>query len=169
MARRGGRSRGGRVIDNLRWIGMSGGFAAQAAGTAAVNMLSATPTPDTIMRLRANLTAWVDGNEVPGVAATIGVGLIVVPEGTGTTVLQSPITDPEADWFWYIRFLLGYEEYVTDVVDSPGLTSYREIVDGKAMRRVSPDKEVQLVIENSTFATALDVNVSFDGRILLGQ
>jgi len=121
------------------------------------------------MRLRANLTAWVDGNEVPGVAATIGVGLIVVPEGTGTTVLQSPITDPEADWFWYIRFLLGYEEYVTDVVDSPGLTSYREIVDGKAMRRVSPDKEVQLVIENSTFATALDVNVSFDGRILLGQ
>ncbi len=165
MARR----RSGKKIDNLRWIGVFQGFLGQAAGASAVTALSATTMPDTIMRTRGTLTGWIDALQAPAVAARVSVGLIVVPEGTGTTVLWSPFADTNAPWFWFTSFVLGYEEYVTDVVDCPGLTSYREIVDSKAMRRSPPDTEVQLVIENTTFAGAVGVNVQWAGRILIGN
>ncbi len=165
MARR----RSGKKIDNLRWVGVFAGFLGQAAGASGLTALSATTMPDTIMRTRGTLTAWIDVLQAPAVAARVSIGLVKVPEGTGTTVLWSPFADTNAPWFWFTLFVLGYEEYVTDVVDCPGITSYREIIDSKVMRRVRPDEEVQLVIENTTFAGAVGVNVQFAGRVLLGS
>ncbi len=89
----------------------------------------------------------------------------MVPEGTGSTVLWSPLTDADAPWFYYSTFFLGYEEYVVDVIDSPVLTAYREIIDSKAMRRVR-NQEVQLVVENTTIAGAVSVNIVAAGRML---
>ena len=159
----------GRKIDNLRWIGVSAGTGALAAGVIGITALSASAMPDTVMRTRGQFAAWIDGLEAPGVSARFGAGLIIVPEGTGTTVLWSPLTDPNAPWFWYTSGLLGYEEMVTDVIDVPIMTAYREIVDSKAMRRSPPDTEVQLVIENITFTGALAFNAGFDGRLLIGN
>ena len=166
MAR--GRGRG-RSIDNLRWIGVNQGTTALAAGSVAFTALSASTMPDTVMRTRGQFSAWIDGPDAPGVSARFGAGLIIVPEGTGTTVLWAPLTDPNAPWFWYTSGLLAYEELVTDVIDSPLMTAYREIVDSKAMRRGPPDTEVQLVIENTTFGGALSFNAGFDGRLLIGS
>jgi len=123
------------------------------------------------MRTRGQLAAYVDGLEAPAVAALITVGMWIVPEGTGTTVLAggNPFDDPNADWFYYSQFLLGYEEYVADVIDSPGVSSYREVIDSKAMRIGNPDTEIQLVIDNETISGSLSVNVHLAGRFLLGQ
>ena len=169
MARRGSRSRGGKVIDNLRWLGMSGDVNALAAGTVGVAILSSTASRDTIMRTRGQFMAYLDGVQAPGVRINCGVGLWVVPEGTGTTVLGSPLSDPDADWFWYDTFSLAYEEAVANVISLPGADTFRTVVDSKAMRRPGFDTEVQFVMENVTFGSSSAVNAVLSGRILLGN
>jgi len=164
MARR----RSGKKIDSLRWIGFSTQFFAQAAGSAAATVLAATTVPDTIMRTRGTVLTFGDGTLSPPLAVDIALGMAVVPEGTGSTVLWSPITDANAPWFWYTRFTIGYEEQVTDVIAASEIVAYRQEIDSKAMRRAAPDTEVQLVIENVTIAGALNVNASVTGRFLVG-
>ncbi len=92
-----------------------------------------------------------------------------MPEGQSTTVVSSPITDDSAPWLWYTRFTLGYEEMVTDVVDVPGLSSYREVIDAKAMRVLRPDREVQLVFEQASVLSANNVNVVANFRGLFAS
>ena len=121
------------------------------------------------MRTRGRWTAYLDGASAPGLAVLVSVGMIVVPEGTGTTVLQSPFTDPNANWFFYDEALVGYEESVNDVIDIPGLAIFRGEIDTKAMRIAVPDTEVQFVIEATTVSGAKTLNVHAHGRMLLGQ
>ncbi len=158
-----------RKIDNLRWVGFDNGATALAAGSVGGTMLTSSALADTIMRTRGNLIAWLDGTESPGTAVDVAVGMALVPEGTAATVLWSPISDANAPWFWYTRFHLGYEEMVTDVIDVPGISSYREVIDSKAMRRVRGDVEVQVVVENVTLLAAGSINLRVGGRILLGN
>ena len=120
------------------------------------------------MRTRGNLVAYMDGAPNPGAFVEVGVGLIVVPEGQGSTVIWSPLSDANAPWFWYSCFMIGHEEPVTDVLQHPELLTFREIVDSKAMRKAPPDTEVQIVFENATVGLAGTVNVGFCGRVLLG-
>ncbi len=169
MARRGGRGRGEKVIDELRWQGFQGGALALGAGSAAVNLAGASTFPETIMRTRGQLVAWMDAGAQPAAGIDVAVGMVVVPDGTGTTVLWSPITDANAPWFFYSRFVIGYEEMVTDVVDVPGLSLYRELIDSKAMRRGRADTEIQLVVEQATLVAADAINVEVSGRFLLGR
>ncbi len=155
-----------------RWLGFAtttSGLFALSAGTAAASLASAGNIKDTIMRTRGNLVGWIDAVGAPAKAALVSVGMIVVPEGTGTTVLQSPFTDPNADWFWYSQFLLAYEEMVTDVIDVPVITGYREVIDSKAMRIAPPDTEVQLVVENTSIDASVNINLHVAGRFLLGS
>ena len=93
----------------------------------------------------------------------------VVPDGTGATVLTEPFGDSNADWFYYNEFVLGYEEMVIDVVDVPGITSFREMIDVKAMRIGVPDTEIQIVMTNTTLLGAATVNLNLGGRFLLGS
>jgi len=142
-------------------------FSLQGAGTGAINVLPAQHEPETLLRIRGTNLAYIDAASVPGKLVSVGVGLIAVPEGTGTTVLWSPITDGDAPWIWADYFEIGYEEMVTDVVDVPGLTSYRSVIDNKAMR-ILRNQEVQFVLENATILTASNVNVSGSARFLSG-
>ena len=157
-----------KKIDNLRWTLSGASFNALAAGTQALAWISATTLPETIMRMRGTLLVYVDGAQAPGGQTRIGVGIIKVPEGSGTTVVWSPQTDANAPWVWVSYFTLGYEEMVTDVVDVSGATAYREIIDNKAMRRTRPDEEYQAVVESITTGTALSVNVQLNVRTLIG-
>ncbi len=136
---------------NRHWTGVRVQFLALNTGTVAVTLISAVHGRETLMRIRGSLVGHVDGLSAPPLGALIALGLILVPEGTGTTVLWSPLSDEDAPWLWYSSFFLGYEEVVADVIDIPGITSYREVVDSKAMRVVRPDVEVQLVAENLAF------------------
>ncbi len=163
MARR----RSGKKIDFVHWTGLQEQFGPQAAGSSAVNAVAAQHDPETWLRFRGNLLCYMDGASAPGRLAQIAVGLILVPEGTGTTVLWSPATDADAPWMWYDIFAIGYEEMVIDVIDVPGATSYRSVIDSKSMRIVR-NQEVQLVIENVTLAAAASVNAVISGRFLSG-
>ena len=163
------RKRGGKKIDFTAWVFARQAFLAQAAGAAGLTLITSSAGSNTLLRIRGNLLAYVDAAQVPGGLVSIGVGMIVMPEGTGTALTSTPLSDGNAPWLWYESFHLGYEEMVTDVVDIPGITSFRVPIDNKAMRILRPDREIQLVVENATIGTAMAVNVTVEGRFLLGS
>ena len=160
-------ARHGKKIHYTHWTGFSISSNALSAGTAAATMFSAAHESETLLRMRGNLVSYLDGTSTPGEEIEMGVGLILVPEGTGTTVLWSPLTDIDAPWIWYERFVLGYEEMVTDVVDVPGITSYRSVIDSKSMRIVR-NQEMQCVFENVTLGGAGATNNAVSIRALNG-
>jgi len=162
------RRRSGKKIDFVHWTYGSWTQGAIAAGTGASNVFPALHDPETLMRIRGEWVAYLDGTEAPGTLISVGVGLILVPEGTGTTVLWSPITDGDAPWIWADYAMLGYEEMVTDVIDVPGMTSVRRVIDNKAMRIVR-NQEVQFVVENATVGGAGSANVFGQVRALTGK
>ena len=121
------------------------------------------------MRIRGEISAHIDGASAPFKQVEIGYGLILMPEGQGTTVVVSPITDSESPWILYERFTLAYEEYVVDAIDCPGMTFFRKTIDSKAMRIIRPNVEVQSVIENATIGGASSVNFRMNLRVLFGN
>ena len=124
---------------------------------------------ETILRIRGELSGYVDGASAPGKLCTVAIGALVVQAGSGTTVIQNPFVDPDALWLFYETFDLGYEEMVIDVIDVPGMTSFRKTVDSKAMRILREGREVQLVVTNTTILSATSVNVQLTFRMLLGR
>ena len=163
------RGRHAKKIDTVHWTYGSFLFGALTAGTAALNVLSAQHLPETLLRMRGEWTAWLDGTNAPPLALSITLGMILVPEGTGTTVLWSPVTDGDAPWIWWDTFSLAYEEMVTDVISIQAMTGARRIIDSKAMRKVR-NRELQVVAENTTtIGGAEGVNVVGSGRFLSGS
>ena len=161
------RRRSGKKIDFVHWTGLQESADAFSAGTVAKTAHAAQHDPETLLRFRGNLNVLPDATQIPGGSVEIGVGLILVPEGTGTTVLWSPNADPDAPWIYYSQFGIAYEEMVTDVIAVQGAMSFRERIDNKAMRVVR-NQEVQFVVENTTIQGAMAVNVLLTGRTLWG-
>ena len=164
MARR----RGNRKIDFVHWTYGSFTFLATQAGIAAVNVFPAAHDPETLLRIRGNVLGFIDGASAPAKHISVGVGLIVVPEGTGTTALWSPIQDGDAPWLWVTYFELAYEEMVTDVIAAQVAMAYRESIDNKAMR-ILRNSEIQCVMENATINGAAAANVTGSFRALAGK
>ncbi len=163
-----GRDRIPPKIQQLRWSGAGQSFLAQSAGSTALAFVSAGTERATLMRLRGELFASMDGAQAPGVLVQVSVGVLVVQEGAATTVRANPVSDSDAPWYLFEQFVLGYEEMVTDVVDVPGITSFRKTIDIKAMRILRPDREMQLVVTNTTLGSAGNVNVHLNSRGLFG-
>ncbi len=155
------RSRG-----TTRWSGASSTFLAQGAGATGLTVISSGAVKATLLRIRGEIIGFMDGASAPGKLAEIAVGMILVPEGSSTTVTVSPIADSDAPWFFYRRFVIGYEEMVTDVVDVPGITSYRAVIDDKAMRIIRSGFEAQIVVENVTLGGSISANVVVTSRFL---
>ncbi len=158
----------GKTIDVVHWTGFAGGALALGAGSVAQQLGSAQHLPETLLRTRGNVLAYADASQNPGALTEVAIGFALVPEGTGSTVLWSPLTDTDAPWFWYTSFAIGWEEGVADVIAMAGLSVYREVIDSKAMRKVR-NRELQLVIESATVGSALAVNVRVSGRFLAGS
>jgi len=163
MARR----RSGKKIDFVHWLGAGFSFAGLGAGVSATTLFAAQHDPETLMRMRGNLIASLEGTQAPGVHVRIAVGLILVPEGTASTTLWSPITDSDAPWIWMEMFDLIYNEAVTDVIAYQGGGVFRATIDNKAMRIVR-NQEVQAVFENVTVGGAGGVDVGGQVRALWG-
>ncbi len=161
------RSRGQKKLDHTRWDNSNGIFGT-SAGAAAFEFSAVGTEPATLLRIRGEVAAWVDGTQAPAKAALISYGIILVPEGTGTTVLFDPFLDANAPWLLYGQGVIAYEEMVTDVVDVPGVTSFRHVIDNKAMRIIRPDVEMQFVVTNTTIGGALGVNLNVGLRWLIG-
>ena len=168
MAHRRSNSRFEKVIDDVRWSGANHSFLAATAGSSAQLMVS-DGDRETILRIRGEIISYGDGVQDPdGALIDCALGAMVVQAGSGTTVIQAPLTDEDAPWFFYERWQLGYEEMVVDVIDVPGITSYRKTIDSKSMRILREGREVQLVFEQITLNNAMTANTSFGFRMLLG-
>ncbi len=170
MPNRARRSGFAKKIEVVHWTYGSFQFIGQAAAIAAVNVLSAQHLPETLLRMRGEWAACFEGAlpSAIGVAATIGI--IQVPEGTGTTALWSPITDGDAPWIWWDSLHLLYTEQVVDTNYSSQTSSGRRIIDSKAMRKVR-NSEIQCVLETATISglTGGNVNVAGSLRALSGS
>ncbi len=167
MARRSGHA---KTIDTVHWtLIQEVAVALAAAGTTAFTALAAQHLPETILRTRGNWAVNMAGASASAVGLTVTAGLILVPEGTGTTVLWSPNTDGDAPWLWWDAIDILYSEQVTDVVYSSQTSSGRRIIDSKAMRKVR-NREVQFVVENQTASglTGSSINALMTARVLSG-
>ncbi len=162
------RGRHGKKIDYTHWTLWGNSALALSAGSVASSLFAAQHEPETLLRMRGEVMVYADGNQAPGGLATIGVGFILVPEGTGTTVLWSPFTDGDAPWIWTGYYAIGYEEPVIDVVDIPSLSGVRDVIDSKAMRIVR-NQEIQMVTENVSVGSAMNINLTSSGRALFGH
>ncbi len=164
--------RGGfrKKIETVHWTLGSWEFVNQSAGTAALTVLAAQHLPETLMRIRGEQAVALGSSLAAGVGVNLTIGLIQVPEGTGTTVLWSPFTDGDAPWIWWDFMHLINEEAVADVVSSQQVLSGRRVVDSKAMRKVR-NTELQLVVESATLSgmTTSSVDVFCSGRVLAGS
>ncbi len=160
----------GKTIDTVHWTGwfQKSTLALAAGGQVAVTVTTAQHLPETLLRLRGSLMAWIDGAPTDGDLAEVGVGLIMVAEGTGTSVVWSTLLDTDAPWIWYSSFFLGYNEFVTDVISAQCLACYREVIDSKSMRKFR-NHELQFVTENITVGGATPINVIANGRGLWGS
>ncbi len=166
--RRSFRGRPGKKLDHTRWEVSTGQFLAQSAGSVAFNFSAAATQPATLLRMRGEILGFIDAVATPGVLVSVTYGIILVPEGTGTTVLFDPLLDGNAPWLLWGTGILGYEEMVTDVVDVPGISSFRNVIDNKAMRIIRPDVEMQFVMNNATIGTAHATALTVALRWLLG-
>ena len=144
-----------------RWTGVSSGgsFLAQGAGSVALTIVGSITATETLIRVRGELVGWLDGASAPSKAVLLSVGWIVMPEGQGATVVSEPFGDANAPWLLYERGLLGYEEMVVDTVSVQGLPFFRKTIDSKAMRILRPDREVQMVVTNTTIDAAGSTNL----------
>ncbi len=159
-------ARHGKKIHYTHWTGLLGTAFGQAAGAIATNLGIAEHEPETLLRMRGNLACWLDGTTAPGVTLDVAVGVCAVPEGTSTTVLWSPITDSDAPWIWYERFIVSYEESVTDAI-AAGTQMFRAPIDNKA-QRILRNQELRLVIEQATLQSAGSINTVVSLRALFG-
>ncbi len=120
------------------------------------------------MRTRGEVLVGLDSAQSPGASVLISMGMVLVPEGQGTTVIWDPFSDSEAPWFWFKEVTIGYEEMVTDVIANQGIQFARIDVDSKAMRKANVDEEVQMVVTNTTESGAMSTNFWYGLRWLQG-
>jgi len=156
-----------KTIEDVRWAGASHVFLAQGAGSVAQVMVT-DGAKETIMRIRGEIVSFIDGFVAPATLTEIGLGALVVQAGSGTTIIQKPLTDADAPWLFYERWVIGHEEAAVDSVGVPGISSFRKTIDSKAMRILREGREVQLVLESITLGDSVAVNTHFGFRMLLG-
>ena len=162
-----GRGRHRKTIDTVHWTIGAFVMSSLGAGTAAATVLGAQHLPETLLRIRGSWTAFLEGSQAGGAFIEFTGGMILVPEGTGTTVLWSPATDGDAPWIWWDTFQLGYEEQVTDVVAADMMWG-RRVIDSKAMRK-NRNQELQFVAENFTILAASSASCGGQVRVLSGS
>ncbi len=158
-----------KKIDNVFW-GLASGVqgALAAGGQVAFNFTGVGTQASTLLRMRGEVLVYLDGLAAPGLGCRVVMGAIKVPEGSATTVQYDPASDSNAPWFWYDVAHLGYEEYAADAIDSPVITAARVHVDNKAMRRIRPDEETQIVFSNVTTVGGMPINIAYGIRLLQG-
>lgn len=163
-----GVGRPAKKLAYTRWDLSTGSSIAQSAGTVGINFSTIGTEPVTLLRMRGELSAYREGASGTAILVQVTYGIILVPEGTGSTVLFDPVLDGNAPWLLYGQGAVGYEEMVVDVVDVAQLTMFRHTIDNKAMRIIRPDIEMQMVVSNTTISGAADINFSYGLRWLIG-
>ncbi len=158
--------RPGKKLDHTRWEFSSGYLASAGAGVTAFNFSSVGTNPSTLLRMRGEVSSFASSAASPNTSIHVAYGIILVPEGSGTTVQFAPLSDANAPWLLYGVGLLSYDEKVVDVIAVQQMMAFRHTIDNKAMRIIRPDIEMQLVVENTTVQGAMQLDFSYQLRWL---
>ncbi len=166
MARRFTRStRGGpkRLTDWVCTDAASGGTAYKslAAGAAVLDQSVASDSPETLIRTHGSLNVQTDQDGADEEAFG-AYGMCVVSNqafAIGVTAIPTPYTDADSDlWFvhgyWYAPVRFGTAVGFQNV-------SQTFSFDSKAMRRVSPDETIVIVLENGSGANGIVYSYNF--------
>jgi len=141
-------------------------FIGLAAATAVIDSTFVTDVnnPETIIRIRGLLTIVTDqtaSSESPfgafGVAVVSNQAVAI-----GVTAVPTPYADAESDFWMYHQFFAAPMNVATAI--GIGSLDQQYILDGKAMRKITPDQTLILVMENGHAGEGLQYRL--DLRIL---
>ena len=163
------RSRGARRATSwVRTDIVSGTTAwkALAGSTSVIDQSFITDDPVTLIRARGNVVA--DTDQVAAGEHSFGAfGIAIVSAqafAIGITAIPTPLTDASSD-LWFVH---GYWDAAISLADGTGIanTSRRVDFDSKAMRKLTPDETVVMVIENGS---TTGVVYRFDFALLIKE
>ncbi len=165
MARR-GFVRTGRVSEKrlTQWVGSAdiSTQVALAAGAAVLDQsLVLTGLPATVVRTRGIITVYSDqtaANEEPFGA----IGMCVVSDqalAIGVTAVPTPITDSGSDLFFLHQYFAAPVKATTDIAFANVSQTYG--FDSKAMRKISEDESLIIVVENASATAGLNYLLQF--------
>jgi len=149
------------------WAATVGGtaFTALAGATAAIDSSFTTTIVETIVRCRGLFT--VQTNQIAAAEQPFGaIGLAIVSDeafAVGATAVPLPYTDADSD-LWLLHQYWAAPMSFADATGFAKLDQQYEL-DSKAMRRISADETMVLVVEVASVA-AIGINYRWDMRIL---
>jgi len=132
-----------------RWAGNQNSIAVVAGTHQAVSVLNddVLEKGETISRIIGEIS-W---NLVSVSAANrrVACGLIVAPQGMGSSAFPDPLADFDADWIWFNGAVLSPHVEVAD------FQTRDLLVDNRAMRKVGSDESLFMVASVQTSTTNL--------------
>ena len=165
MARR--RVAGQRVLDMKQWRGLPAHSSGVASITTVLMASLGFTEPSTILRIRGDFRAMLDGASDGTVQQfAFGIGVVSTDAATlGATAMPDPFGEPEYPWLFYhsanlVASILG------GALIEPALAQAFVTIDSKAMRRVKPGQSLVSVLQ-----TLLTSNTTIDHglvRVLVG-
>ena len=98
----------------------------------------------------------------------IGIGMCVVSDqatAIGVTAVPTPVTDAQSDFWFLHQFAFGEFLFATAAAFTEDSLTHR--IDSKAMRKVSEDEDVLLVIENTGLGGGVTIDIG--GRLMIKE
>ena len=159
--------RGARAISHVRqteWGGSAdiSAFTTLAAGAAVLDQSLTTDDPETIVRTRGVI--WVKSDQESAEENPFGaMGIAIVSDqaaAAGVASVPTPITEIDSD-LWMV-----YVPWATSVWDTGGaaltaVNGFAYEFDSKAMRKISADETVVVVVENASSANGVKFAINF--------
>ncbi len=120
---------------------------ATAAGTTLISGAQQSLQAQTVLRIRGELTLWVEAATSIGdgfTAFTAGIGMVNDEAFlTGATAVPTPSGDPDwPGWIWYYAGSALISRSVTEVEEGGPLGAVRIPIDSKAMRKWGLNQDV---------------------------
>jgi len=144
-------------------------FLTSGVNTIVGSGLQPTTAEITLLRLRGGgYVGALDAASLGAGVAAIGVGIVSLEAfNIGATAIPSPLKQAEWDgWLWHMFVPLRLDLSSVDVNQDLGQTFHRFEIDGKAMRKFSPNM-VLFVGAEFDGATGVSARVHFMTRALV--
>ena len=156
------------VRRDYTWTGNTGVAALASGGTADFGGVATNTQAATIVRIRGQLLASIDG-PVDGDKVVVAAGFIAVTEeqvAVGPTAIPSPLSDLDAEWIWH-GFLLMQSQGVVATQDTTQMA--RLMIDSKAMRKLKQSQEAHLIVHASSLSGTPATDVMMGIRVLFQE
>ncbi len=159
-------ARRSRRRNDYRWIGATGGAAMASGASSALVTVISTQSAFTLMRIRGEAVASIDG-PVANDKVIVAIGLIIVTDAAvaaGAASIPTPATDLNSSWIWH-----GFFPLVAQGADDAEGVVMRQTIDSKAMRKIGNLESMVVVAENVALAGTPAVDIAWGVRCLFAS